>query len=56
MTCTNGDYSYSYPVKFYLKNEQNIRFELVGKSGLTTHIIPQPQQPPAKTKKGAIES
>lgn len=52
MTCINGDYLYSYPVKFYLKNEQNIRFELVGKSGLTTHIAaPVPQ--PSRARRGA---
>lgn len=59
MTYSNGDYYYNYPVKFYLKNEQNIRFELVGKSGLTTHLgLPVPTiHTSGKMKKvGAAES
>jgi hypothetical protein len=26
MACVNGDYYYNYPIKYYLKNQQNIKF------------------------------
>jgi hypothetical protein len=48
MTNSNGDYFYNYPIKYYIKNEQIIKFELISKTGLTTHIAPIP--PPSKSQ------
>jgi hypothetical protein len=43
MTCINGDYFYNYPVKYYIKGEKTIKFELVSKNGLTMNLLPAPQ-------------